>query len=173
MRLTKRRNRLTPLSLLLDLALSAVAIYSACLLTAEVLTTDGSGASAVTAYTLAVVHGATVSIRRLAPRAAVVVLLITAAVYGIGLGLPVFMLGPAVLFVAYAVGDQFTQRPCRHLAGRDRGVPGLAPAFRVIVSGLGFGRALRRLGGGVLAAGVLRPPMADDGRRERPTGDGT
>jgi signal transduction histidine kinase len=110
-RLIKRRDRPTPLSLLLDLALSAVAIYSACLLTAEVLTTDGSGASAVAAYTLAVVHGASVSIRRLAPRAAVVILLITAAVYGIGLGLPVFMLGPAVLFVAYAVGGQFSRRP--------------------------------------------------------------
>jgi signal transduction histidine kinase len=111
MRLIKRRDRPTPLSLLLDLALSVVAIYSACLLTAEVLTTDGSGASAVAAYTLAVVHGASVSIRRLAPRAAVVILLITAAVYGIGLGLPVFMLGPAVLFVAYAVGGQFSRRP--------------------------------------------------------------
>jgi hypothetical protein len=42
MRLIKRRDRPTPLSLLLDLALSVVAIYSACLLTAEVLTTDGS-----------------------------------------------------------------------------------------------------------------------------------
>ena len=111
MRLTKRRDRLTPLSLLLDLALAAVAIYAACLLTAEVLTSDGSGASAVAAYTTAVVHGATVAIRRLAPRAAVVVLLITAAVYGIGLGLPVYMLGPAVLFVAYAVGGQFSRGP--------------------------------------------------------------
>jgi signal transduction histidine kinase len=110
MRLTKRRDRLTPLSLLLDLALAAVAIYAACLLTAEVLTSDGSGASAA-AYTTAVLHGATVAIRRLAPRAAVVVLLITAAVYGIGLGLPVYMLGPAVLFVAYAVGGQFSRGP--------------------------------------------------------------
>ena len=47
MRLTKQRDRLTPL--LLDLALAAVAIYFACLLTAEVLPSDGSGASAVAA----------------------------------------------------------------------------------------------------------------------------
>jgi signal transduction histidine kinase len=110
MRLTKRRDRLMPLSLLLDLALAAVAIYSACVLTSEVLTSEAPGPSAVAAYTTAVVHGATVAIRRLAPRAAVVVLLTTAAAYGIGLGLPVFMLGPAVLFVAYAVGGQFSRR---------------------------------------------------------------
>ena len=55
-------------------------------------------------YTIAALHGASVAFRRVAPVAAVVGLLSTAGVYGFALGLPVFMLGPAVLFVAYGVG---------------------------------------------------------------------
>jgi signal transduction histidine kinase len=110
-RLIKRRDLPTLLPLLLDLALAAVAIYSACLLTREILDGAGSGAFAVTAYTTAAMHGATVAIRRIAPRAAVVVLLMTAVIYALALGLPVYMLGPAVLFVAYAVGSQFSPRP--------------------------------------------------------------
>ena len=37
-------------------------------------------------------------------------LLATAAVFGLALGLPVYMLGPAVLFVAYALGSEFPRR---------------------------------------------------------------
>src|SRR5215203_2511777 len=110
MRLTKRPDRRTLLPLSLDLALAAISIYAACLLTSEILNGAGSRASAA-AYTIAAMHGATVAIRRIAPRAAVAVLLVTAVIYGLALGLPVYMLGPAVLFVAYAVGSQFSRRP--------------------------------------------------------------
>jgi signal transduction histidine kinase len=110
MRLTKRPDRRTLLPLSLDLALAAISIYAACLLTSEILNGAGSRASAA-AYTIAAMHGATVAIRRIAPRAAVAVLLVTAVIYGLALGLPVYMLGPAVLFVAYAVGSQLSRRP--------------------------------------------------------------
>ena len=110
MRLTKRPDRHTLLPLSLDLALAAISIYAACLLTSEILNGAGSRASAA-AYTIAAMHGATVAIRRIAPRAAVAVLLVTAVIYGLALGLPVYMLGPAVLFVAYAVGSQLSRRP--------------------------------------------------------------
>ncbi len=70
---------------------------------------------AVAAYTVAALHGASVAIRRLAPVAAVVALLSTAAVYGLVLGLPVYMLGPAVLFVAYGVGVRLALRPAAML----------------------------------------------------------
>jgi signal transduction histidine kinase len=98
------------ISLLVDLLLAAVAVYAAIALTAEIM---GAAPPRVTfpAYTVAALHGASVAVRRLAPVAAVVVLLSTAGVYGFALGLPVFMLGPAVLLVAYGVGVALALRP--------------------------------------------------------------
>ena len=111
-RWSDRRSRL---ALLGDLMLAGVAVYAACVLTAEILPAIGSvpslAAYAIASYTLAVLHGASVALRRLAPVAAVVGLLGTAGIYGLALGLPVFMLGPAVLFVAYGVGVGLALRP--------------------------------------------------------------
>src|SRR4029453_7997377 len=110
--LTARWNeRRARLSLLVDMLLAAVSIYAALVLTAEVLGGPVPAGAEIAAYTVAVFHGATVAFRRVAPVAAVVGLLSTAAVYGLALGLPVFMLGPAVLFVAYGVGTSLALRP--------------------------------------------------------------
>jgi signal transduction histidine kinase len=103
-------DRRTRISLLVDLLLAAVAVYAATVLTAEVLAAAPPGV-ALGAYMVAALHGASVAFRRLAPVAAVVVLLSTAGVYGWALGLPVFMLGPAVLFVAYGIGVRLGLRP--------------------------------------------------------------
>jgi signal transduction histidine kinase len=103
-------DRRTRFSLLIDLLLAAVAAYAATVLTAEIIAAAPSGV-AVAAYTVAAMHGASVAFRRLAPVAAVVGLLSTAAVYGVALGLPVFMLGPAVLFVAYGIGVRLRLQP--------------------------------------------------------------
>lgn len=107
-------DRRTRIALLVDLLLAAVAIYAAATLTAEILGAVPR-ASAFGVYTVAALHGASVAFRRLAPVAAVVGLLCTAAVYGLALGLPVFMLGPAVLFVAYGVGVRLALRPAAML----------------------------------------------------------
>jgi len=102
-------------SLLIDLLLAAAAVYAATVLTAEILDDAPSGttfaAYSIIVYTVAILHGASVAFRRLAPVAAVVGLLTTAGVYRVALGLPVFMLGPAVLFVAYGVGVRLAVRP--------------------------------------------------------------
>ena len=104
-------NRLAPRFLLVDLALAALSVYLGYLLTGEILASSRSAVSVAAAYTVAAIHGASVAVRRVAPVAAVVVLIATAAVYTAILGLPVFMLGPAVLFVAYGVGGRLSQRP--------------------------------------------------------------
>jgi signal transduction histidine kinase len=96
-------DRRTRVSLLVDLLLAAVAVYAATVLTAEILGAAPPGV-AFAAYAVAALHGVSVAFRRLAPVAAVVGLLSTAGVYGLALGLPVFMLGPAVLLTAYGVG---------------------------------------------------------------------
>ncbi len=103
-------DRRTRISLLIDLLLAAVAVYAATLLSTEILGAAPRGV-ALAAYTVAALHGASVAIRRLAPVAAVVTLLSTAGVYGFVLGLPAYMLGPAVLFVAYGVGVRLGLRP--------------------------------------------------------------
>jgi len=105
------KDRRARLSLLVDLLLAAVCIYAALVLTAEVLGGSAPAVAEIAAYTVAVLHGATVGFRRVTPVAAAVGLLSTAAVYGLLLGLPVFMLGPAVLFVAYGVGTRLALRP--------------------------------------------------------------
>ena len=103
--------------LIVDVALAGIAVYAACLLTSEILATSNSQASAAAAYTTAALHGATVAMRRVAPRAAVAVLLTTAGIYAIVLDLPVFMLGPAVLFVVYAVGSRLPRQPAVIILG--------------------------------------------------------
>ena len=103
-------NRRARVSLLVDLLLAAVSIYAALVLTAEIVGAATPPATIV-AYSVAALHGASVAFRRLAPVAAVIGLLSTAAVYGLALGLPVFMLGPAVLFVAYGAGSRLALRP--------------------------------------------------------------
>jgi signal transduction histidine kinase len=102
--------------LIVDVALAAIAVYAACVLTAEI-SASRSRALSVAAYTIAAAHGATVAIRRLAPRAAVAGLLTTAGIYAIALDLPAFILGPAVLFVAYAVGSRLPRRPAVIMLG--------------------------------------------------------
>jgi signal transduction histidine kinase len=104
-------NRLAPRFLLVDLALAALSVYVGYLLTSEILASSGSAASVAAAYTVATIHAASVAVRRVAPVAAVIVLIATATVYTVVLDLPVFMLGPAVLFVAYGVGGRLSQRP--------------------------------------------------------------
>jgi signal transduction histidine kinase len=103
-------DRRTRTSLLVDLLLAAVAVYAATVLTAEVLGAAPPGL-AFAVYTVAALHGTSVALRRLAPVAAVAALLSTAGVYGLALGMPVFMLGPAVLFVAYGIGAGLGLRP--------------------------------------------------------------
>jgi signal transduction histidine kinase len=106
-RWSDRRSRL---ALLVDLMLAAVAVYAASVLTAEILPALIGSVATVAAYTVAVLHGATVAFRRLVPVVAVGGLLGTASLYALALGLPVFMLGPAVLFVAYGFGAQLSWR---------------------------------------------------------------
>ena len=95
----------------MDLALAALSVYVGYLLTSEILASSESAASVAAAYTVATIHAASVAVRRVAPVAAVIVLIATATVYTVVLDLPVFMLGPAVLFVAYGVGGRLSQRP--------------------------------------------------------------
>jgi signal transduction histidine kinase len=97
-------------SLLVDLLLASVAVYAAVTLTSEITRPLPSGPFRLVAQLVAAGHGAFVAIRRFAPVPALLGLLTTAAVYGAVLRLPVFMLGPAVLFVAYALGSTQPQR---------------------------------------------------------------
>lgn len=97
-------------SLVVDVLLAGVAIYSAWLLTSEVVAAVGAGGYGLAAHLVAVLHGSAVVFRRIAPVPALVGLLVTAAVFGLVLRLPVYMLGPAVLFVAYALGSEFPRR---------------------------------------------------------------
>lgn len=103
-----RRGRVR--SFAVDLALAAVAVYAANLLTAEALGNGGGGDVRAAAHAVATAHGASVALRRILPAGAFAALVCTAAVYVVGIGLPVFMLGPAVLFVAYAIGLRLTRR---------------------------------------------------------------
>ena len=105
-----RLRRVPMRSLVVDVLLAGVAIYAAWLLTSEVVGAVGAGGYVLAAHLVAVVHGSAVAFRRIAPVPALVGLLATAAVFGLVLRLPVYMLGPAVLFVAYALGSEFPRR---------------------------------------------------------------
>ena len=97
-------------SLLVDFFLAGIAVYAAWTLTSEIIRAVQPYGHGLAAHIVAVLHGSTVAFRRIAPIPALVVLLATAAVFGLALGLPVYMLGPAVLFVAYALGSEFPRR---------------------------------------------------------------
>ena len=102
-------------SWVLDVALGVVAAYVAVILTVEVY--GGLPAPAqLGALLLAGIHGAAVTFRRVAPRAVVAVQVITAVGY-VALGLPVFLLGPAMLVTLYTVGSRLPRRPALTLLG--------------------------------------------------------
>jgi signal transduction histidine kinase len=103
--------------LIVDLFLAGFAMYAAWMLTSEVARAGLPNGSAAAAHVVAVLHGSTVAFRRIAPVPALVGLLVTAAVFSVGLGLPVYMLGPAVVFVAYALGSEFPRRRAVALLG--------------------------------------------------------
>ena len=153
--------------LIVDVALAGIAVYAACLLTAEILAASSSEASAAAAYTTAALYGATVAIRRLAPRAAVAVLLTTAGIYALALDLPVFMLGPAVLFVAYAVGSRLSRQPAMITLG----VIELALVVLLAIgpSFPGWGcPSLKVLSERPLSARVSARPLAENGWNQSP-----
>jgi len=93
-----------------DLALAACAVYAANVLTKEALDVAGAEHLGLAAHAVATAHGGAVAVRRVAVRGAYVALIVTGTVYAVALGLPVFMLGPAVLFVTYSLGLHLTRR---------------------------------------------------------------
>ncbi|SDS82803.1 Signal transduction histidine kinase [Friedmanniella luteola] len=101
---------------LVDLFLAVVSGYAAWLLASEI-TQALPPATRWTAHVLAVLHGGVVALRRMAPLPCLGGLLGTAAAFGLVLRLPVYMLGPAVLFVAYALGSEFPRRRAAVLLG--------------------------------------------------------
>ena len=127
---------------------------------------------AFAAYTVAALHGASVAFRRLAPVAAVVGLLSTAGVYGLALGLPVFMLGPAVLFVAYGVGVGLGLglRTAAVLLGVIEAALVLLLSVRFHISRVGLGPAVRRSRGRVLVPGRSSPAGGRPLPRSTPNG---
>jgi signal transduction histidine kinase len=54
---------------------------------------------------LVIVHGGSLIFRRLWPLGVLAVMLVTAGIYTLGLGLPVYMLGPGVLIAVYTVAS--------------------------------------------------------------------
>lgn len=95
---------------LVDVLLAGAAMYAAWTLTSEITGAVGPNWYVQAAHAVAVLHGSAVAFRRIAPVPAFVALLATAAVFGLVLGLPVYMLGPAVLLVAYTLGSEFPRR---------------------------------------------------------------
>jgi signal transduction histidine kinase len=99
----------------LDVALGVVAAYAAVVLTVEFY--GGLSEPAQWgALVLASVYGAAVTFRRVALRAVVAVQVITAVGY-VALGLPVFLLGPAMLVTLYTVGSRLPRRIALTLLG--------------------------------------------------------
>lgn len=93
---------------LLDLMLAAAAASAAAVLTTEL--TPGLPASArALLLTLAVVHGGVLIVRRMTPRAVLAVQAVTAILY-VRQGMPVFMLGPAVLVTLYTAAVRLPRR---------------------------------------------------------------
>jgi signal transduction histidine kinase len=129
------RGRLGPSarSLLVDLLLALIAVYAAVSLTSEITQHLPPTPFRLAAQLVAACHGASVAFRRVASVPALVGLLGTAVVYGVVLRMPVFMLGPAVLFVAYALGSTQPQRRAAVLLGVIEAVLVL-----LLVTGAGF-----------------------------------
>ena len=85
----------------LDLVLAIVATLAALALYDEVL---ASREPTAVGLILLFVHGGSLLFRRLWPLGVVVVMLVTAVIYTVGLGFPVYMLGPGILIAVYTVG---------------------------------------------------------------------
>lgn len=84
----------------LDVTIAVIATAAALTLYTEVL-----GVREPTAFglILVIVHGGSLVFRRLWPLAVLAVMLVTAAIYTLGLDLPVYMLGPGTLIAVYTV----------------------------------------------------------------------
>ena len=141
---------------LLDVTLAAAAASAAVLLTTEL--TAGLPASArVPLLTLAVVHGGILILRRIVPRAVLGVQAVTAIAY-VAIGLPVFMLGPAIVVTLYTAAVRLDRRAAvlalilveallAVLLWTGPAVPGLLPwvQFSVVLAGAWFlGDIVRR-----------------------------
>jgi signal transduction histidine kinase len=93
---------------LLDVALAAAGAAAAAVLTSEL--TAGLPASArLILLVLAVIYGSALVVRRVAPLRVLAVQAVTATAYVL-VGMPVVMLGPAVLVTLYTVGVRLTRR---------------------------------------------------------------
>jgi signal transduction histidine kinase len=92
----------------LDVALGVMAAYVAVILTVEFYGGLPTPAQ-LGALLLAGAYGAALTFRRVALRAVVAVQVITAVGY-VALGLPVFLLGPAMLVTLYTVGSRLPRR---------------------------------------------------------------
>jgi signal transduction histidine kinase len=92
----------------LDIALATAATYAAVILTDEASGTF-LGHPSITAMILAVIYGGAIAFRRVAPRLVLVGQALAAVAYAI-VGLPVYMLGPAVLVTVYTVASRLERR---------------------------------------------------------------
>jgi signal transduction histidine kinase len=93
---------------LLDVALAVAGAAAAVVLTSEL--TAGLPASAqLILLVLAVIYGSALILRRVVPLAVLAVQAVTATAYAM-LGMPVVMLGPAVLVTVYTVGVRLSRR---------------------------------------------------------------
>jgi signal transduction histidine kinase len=84
----------------LDVAIAVIATAAALTLYTEVL---GDREPTAFGLILVIVHGGSLVFRRLWPLAVLAVMLVTAAIYTLGLDLPVYMLGPGTLIAVYTV----------------------------------------------------------------------
>ena len=84
----------------LDVAIAVIATAAALTLYTEVL---GEREPTAFGLVLVIVHGGSLAFRRLWPLAVLAVMLVTAAIYTLGLDLPVYMLGPGTLIAVYTV----------------------------------------------------------------------
>jgi signal transduction histidine kinase len=91
----------------LDLALAVIATMAALALYNEVL---GDREPTAFGLILVLVHGGSLAFRRLWPLAVLGVMLLTAAIYTLGLGFPVYMLGPGILIALYTVASALERR---------------------------------------------------------------
>jgi signal transduction histidine kinase len=93
---------------LLDVTLAAFGAAAAVVLTTE-LTTGLPASAQVILLALAVVHGGALVLRRVTPPGVLAVQGVTAIAY-VMLGLPVFMLGPAILVTLYTAAVRLARR---------------------------------------------------------------
>ena len=116
----------------MDVLLAVVAVVAAVVLHAELVPIGSAVGFRRTALVLAVIHGAAVLGRRWRPAVVLGVQIATAVGYAV-IGLPAFMLGPAVLFTVYAAGSTLSLRPSLVLLGFAEVAVGLlialGPAF--------------------------------------------